>query len=283
MDRFEALSNLIALPDTDIVISKVINEALKDKFWYIRQYAAKNLGKALVHNASVFRQRLIKMAQEDEKSSVRATAIEMLAKEFTGNDLNNLYKELLNDPSYMVIGAALEAYGKKQPEEALKFAKDLEKETNSDVMKAIAGLYIEKGSDEQNPFFLSAMEKLKGGNLYMFLQSYGKFIIARTDKTIMESLPALETIGKKNNSWYIRLSAVQILNEISLKYEKEESAAKEKFNSSTKEGKSPEEITKLGNELTDATKKRETVSKMVEDIKKGEKDSNLVKIYGTKS
>ena len=283
MDRFEALSNLIALPDTDIVISKVIQEALKDKFWHIRQYAAKNLGKALVHNASAFRQRLIKIAKDDEKSSVRAAAIETLSKEFTGNDLNTLYKELLNDPSYMVIGAALEAYGKKQPTEALKLAKDLEKEKNSEVIKSIAGLYIEKGGDEQNPFFLESMEKMKGGNLYMFLQSYGKFLVARSDKTIMESLPALENIARKNNNWYIRLSAVQILGEINLKYEKEESAAKEKFNASTKEGKSPEEITKLGNELSESTKKREAVSKMLSDIKKSEKDSNLIKIYGTKS
>jgi aminopeptidase N len=281
LDRYEAIQGLVSLPDSDYVTVKVLLDALNDKFWNIRLLATRSVDKTLKFNSSSIRQKLVKLAQEDEQSDVRAGAISALAKHFNGSDLNALYKEKISDPSYMVMGAALEAYGQKQPKEALALAKGYEGDKSPGMIKAITSLYMEKGGEEQNAYFLEALGSIKGVDLYLFVQSYGKFLLKCSDKTILQSVRAIEDIGRNSSLWYVRLSAVQTLSEIAKKYEDEELKMNGELTAMTREGKPAADITRKSTEISEVTRKKSALQKIVESIKKNEKDVNLMRIYGT--
>jgi aminopeptidase N len=281
IDRHEAIERLSSSSDTDFVTTKTIIDALDDKFWNIKQLAMLSIQKTLKYEGSQVREKLVKLARGDEKSEVRATAIRTLSKNFTGADLNYLYKEKIYDKSYAVMGAALEAYGQKQPKEALELAKGFEYDKSPGVIKALTNLYIDKGTEEQNAYFMDAIDRIKGVDLYLFVQSYGKFLLKCSDRAIMQSLKTFEDIGRNASSWFVRLSAVQTLSEIAKKYENEETKYSGELKAMTTENKPPAEIAKKGTELTEASKRKETILKVVESIKKNEKDPNLMRIYGT--
>lgn len=283
MDRFEAIQALGSSSDSDYYATKTLLEAMNDKFWNIRLQAIKYSDKPLKVSSAQVRQRLVKLAESDEKSQVRASAIRALVKSFSGNDLNALYRSKVNDPSYLVMGAALEALGQKQPKEALDIAKSLENDKNPGVIKALTNLYIDKGAEGENAYFLDALERVKGTDLYLLVQSYGKFLLRLSDNTIMASLKPIENIGRHAGTWYIRLSAVQTLSEIAKKFEERETKLTAELKAMPGENKSAIEIGQKGTELSEVTKNKETVNRLVDSIKKLEKDANLMNIYGTKN
>jgi aminopeptidase N len=282
MDRYEAIQNLAKVAEQNADAAKTILDATSDKFWSIRSLAIKNIGKILSNNKEAVKQRLMDIANNDDKPQVRAAAIRALVKNYDDGSLTDLYRSKLREQSYIVQGEALEALGKKQPAEAINLAKSYELEKNSDINRSVTNLYIDKGNDEQNTYFLGALQRLNGFALYSMLQSYGKFLARCSDETITRSLLPVEDIARKNSQWYVRLAAVGTLNDVMKKYEDKETDGKSKL--VTLKTQNPKPISEIENtetQISDAGRRKDAVKSLIASIKKDEKDPQLMKIYGT--
>ncbi|MCX6294711.1 MAG: hypothetical protein NTX97_01380 [Bacteroidetes bacterium] len=111
--------------------------------------------------------------------------------------METLYKNALNDKSYYVLSSSLSAIGKLNPAEALITAKQLENEKNNDVLFAVASLYANNGSDENNDFFLKNASKFNGYSLIGFVSQYGAFLRkVQKDETVNAGVDLLASIAK---------------------------------------------------------------------------------------
>jgi aminopeptidase N len=283
MDRYEAIQQLGALPDSSELVVKTLVQGLSDPFWSIRLLSIKNIHKALSYNSSAIKTQLITMAKNDTKSYVRAAAIKCLATNFDSPELTTLYTNAIGeDKSYAVLDVALNGLGEKHTDKALEIAKSFELDKSKGVQKALVNLYTEKGTDEQNAYFISALKNSTGVESYIIMSSYGKFLLKCSDKTIYQSLAPIEDMGKNGSIWYARFAAVQTLSGLSKKYEDVLEEENKKLTGIKSQKKPDDNDLKMAESaVSDVKKKKEYIDSLIDGIKKVEKDPTLMKIYGT--
>lgn len=196
LDRYEAVSGL-AEKLKDPEAAQIILSALNDKFWSLRLDAIESLKNIEAGHEKEIKEKLVALAEKDEKSTIRATAIEYLSAHYKDADLEMLYKNGLNDRSYYVLSSSLSAIGKLNPSEAMKTAKLYENEKNIDVLYAIADLYSVNGSDENNDFFVKSREKFTGFSMIGFVTQYAAFLKnAKKDETVNSGVDVLVGVAK---------------------------------------------------------------------------------------
>ncbi len=267
MDRYEAIKKLGETADKDSLAAKIILKGLDDPFWNIRSLAVKNTSKILNTKKGDIQKKLIKMAQEDPKSLVRAIAIDYLVKDYEDTMLIQVYKKALEDKSYSVVGSALEALAKRQPEAGLALAKSFETEKSKILLFAVAAVYADYGKDEQNSFFETTFSKMKGVNKYLLLQSYGKFLLRSKDETINKGLIIVEDLARNGEPWWVRLSALQTMTELYNMYEVREKYLQDKLNEFTRQSKNPSKIISLETDIQNAKKQKELLKGKIDVIK----------------
>jgi aminopeptidase N len=205
LDRYEAISEL-AKNATDSLATKIIISALNDPFWSLRLDALEDLKNIQPGHEKEVKDKLIILSQKDEKSLVRAAAINYLSEHYAGADLEILYKNSLQDRSYSVISSALAAIAKENPSEAIIIAKQYESEKNMDLTSLLIQLYANYGSDENNNFFIRSSDKFTGNNKIEFISIYGLFLKrAKKDETISAGIDLLISIVRENstNKWIV--------------------------------------------------------------------------------
>ncbi len=270
MDRYEAIEGIGGNYSTTSPSAEMIMNALSDPFYGIRLIAIKNIDPLGKNKEEKLRLKLMEMAQLDEKTSVRAAAIKALAKYYSDEELIRLYQVATKDQSYSVLTAALEAYHKAQPDEALSICHEFESETSGKVLNTIAAIYAKSGAPELNTFYNNTFEKIGGFDMYGFVNSYGKYLSNASDETRMKGVTKIGEVARTGEPWFIRMSAMQALNDLSDKYKEIENEAKEKS-----------KIPGAAAEADQAAKKRKTIDDLIADIKKNETNNNLKKMYGT--
>ncbi|MFY9311119.1 MAG: M1 family metallopeptidase [Bacteroidia bacterium] len=203
-DRSEAL-NLIAQYEEDSLAAEVLIAALNDPFWKIREDAIVKLKIAMGRYRKEAKELLVRIAKNDSKASVRATAIYFLSEEYKDPDLKPIYENALNDRAYSVMGAGLVAYAKTNPEEALKLAKKYEEEKNTDILFTIADLYANYGSDDNNKYFINVKDKFTGFSRIGYVSLYGLFLQRSNvrNETVISGVDILKTIAQSDaeNKW----------------------------------------------------------------------------------
>ena len=203
-DRSEAL-NLIAQYEEDSLAAEVLIAALNDPFWKIREDAIVKLKIAMGRYRKEAKELLVRIAKNDTKASVRATAIYFLSEEYKDPDLKPIYENALNDRAYSVMGAGLVAYAKTNPEEALKLAKKYEEEKNTDILFTIADLYANYGSDDNNKYFINVKDKFTGFSRIGYVSLYGLFLQRSNvrNETVISGVDILKTIAQSDaeNKW----------------------------------------------------------------------------------
>lgn len=278
LDRYEALEGL-SKDASSAAAQEIIMKALNDKYWNIRAYAIKNVRElAKGQKKDELRQKLAAMVKSDEKAAVRAAAITALSKHYTDSSLVEIYKSALTDRSYTVIGEAMNAISAKNPAEAVKIAKSLEKEDNSTVKIAIANLYASKGSDAENEFFLTAAKDMSGFEKYMFVQAYGRYLLTRDEHIVSTGLASLEDVARNSTAWWMRLSGAQAISALLSKYsdmENELKASVEEMKKTNQNGLAEKQA-----KLEKVSAMKQKISTLLEDIKNKETDKNLTRIYG---
>jgi aminopeptidase N len=200
LDRCEGLTELSKHPQ-DTIAMNIIIQALNDKFWGLRADAIEALRNIPEGKEKDLKEKLVKMAKGDEKSLVRAEALDYLILKYKDADLESVYKNALNDRAYSVLGQGLSGLAKSNPQEGLKIAKQYENEKSMDILFAIASLYAENGTDENNGFFLKSFDKFKGFAKIGFISQYISFLKSnKKDETVNSGVALFASIAKDENT-----------------------------------------------------------------------------------
>lgn len=186
---------------------------LENEYHGLRLEALKALRSATVSDTSLWKNRLIVLTQSDPKAPVRAEALSILAEKF-GSDSNvrMIVEKAVGDKSYNVAGAALRGIGTYDKDKALKQAALAESDAKGSLISAIAGLYAKHGGADQMNFFVNGFEKITDpGEKYGLVQTFGKYLMKQDGGTQMKGVGLLENIALNDGTWWMRLSAIQVL------------------------------------------------------------------------
>lgn len=279
IDKLEALQFLEnKFNDSDV--PELFARALVDKNWHIRNYATNIVKEHAKENSSLFKSTLIKLAQKDEKSLVRASAIDALSHSYDDRDLMNVYKRAIDDASYTVESEALQAIFKADKELGIEFARTFETDSIATIIATLCNIYSLEGEERDNEYFLKAECWLRSSEKYNFCKSYSTFLLNKSDSTINKSLPLFEKIASSENTWYVRLAgfnALDLLKDLYLTKKKE--TLESIKNLQSKKAKDVE-IISIQNQLEFNETQYAHISSIIRSIKSRETNKNLVEIYG---
>jgi aminopeptidase N len=209
MARYEAmigLENHMA----DSTVRHLMMTAMSDKFWKIRQLAVSNFAEYDGPEFNDIERIVQSKARVDVHPRVRMEAVIALGS-FGDNSNDPLFRESLNDSSYQVISAALDAYLIGKPDDAADVALRFENAPNPEIVTAVANYYAGLGKPEQYDWFLKKMNGLKSAEMYNFLQVFGKYLVRSNASVQRQALPMLETTARNHSAYFVRFGAYQVL------------------------------------------------------------------------
>ena len=217
--RLNALEFLTFMPENDTTsvnpafdkdIRKLLVDATKDKFWRIRQLAVQKLYDYDGDGFLEVEQALQSRVQNDERSYVRADAI-IAMKSFQNSQNDKLFRQALNDTSYTVQAAAIEAILASKPSDAMELAKRYEQSNNPNIFAAVANYFADEASPDKFEWFEKHLKNMNGGDLYQVLGIFGTYLVKSSPETQLKSLPLLTKIAKDDSQWYVRFAGLQTL------------------------------------------------------------------------
>ncbi|MCC9137629.1 M1 family aminopeptidase [Pontibacter silvestris] len=230
--KLEALTTLdekLANPE----VMSIMQQALRDNFWYVRSTAINVLSSLEKEKAAVVEEQIRQIAQNDKKGSVRADAILALAGWY-GNKYSNLYEKVMNDSSYQVAAAGILAYSSTGATDVGAKLAQFDDTGNEDIALALSSYYALQGGVEKQDWFMEKIKQSKGSNLYYLLQSYGAYLASYSETNTPEAIALLSDIAQNNNLYYVRLAAFQALMVMSERPEVKEILEKVKNNEKDK-------------------------------------------------
>ena len=197
-------------PPADKAIRKLLIDATKDKFWRIRQFAVQKLFNYDGDDFLEVERALQNCIQNDERSYVRADAI-LAVKGFQNSQNDKLFRQALNDSSYTVQAAAIEAILSNRPPDAVELAMKFDTSTNPNIFAAVANYFADEASPERFVWFENHLKNMKGSDLYQVLGIFGTYLVKSQPEIQLKSLPLLTQISTKDSQWYVRFAGVQTL------------------------------------------------------------------------
>lgn len=278
LDRYEAIKE--ASKSGDDIATKTILHALSDKYSYLRRTSIRGIKKAANKNKEEIKSKLLDLAKNDNDSKVRGDAIAALATYF--KDDENAKAVMINgisEESYYVIGKSLSSLSKVSYEDAMKFAKSLENDSNSRIKNSVCAIYAEHGGEEQNAFFIKTAVNMDGFSKYSFITNYGKYLKNQSNKTIKESLFILKDVAKNEDAWWMRMTGVNVILDLEEMYANRIHVA-EKELKDMKAGDDKE--LDLRNAISSDKDLKKLLITILNDIKETEKNPRLRKMMGLK-
>ena len=244
-----------------------ILSATSDKFYGIRDQAAAALSENFnKENPQQLKQTFLSLALKEEKSYVRSDAFKFWYKLAKGDDnVKDVLINATNDKSYLVQSTALNLLFKSDQDLGFEMAKKFENDSNQFMVNEIGKIYTALGSDKENEFFIKNYYRISGFGKYDFIELYGKYLLGRGDEVINQGVKLLEKEARNNNIWFIKLNAVNKLNQIIDMYAQREQELK---------GKSDKQSLYQSTVL-----QKEKIQQILSAIKKAETNENLIKIY----
>ena len=176
MDRLEALSNLKEKITEPEVYNLFLYALENDKWYELRINAMDALDKDATTKENEIRPLVLKIAQQDKNTNVRARAITFLSEHYSGAALAELYKKACDEQSYAIVAAALKAIVKTDPNFALAKAKGLEAENNEKVFEALSVVYAKAGLDEKSSYFVKSKAIFSGYGYLTYIYYYSAFL-----------------------------------------------------------------------------------------------------------
>jgi aminopeptidase N len=252
---------------------------MNDAFPEIKKYAIKQSGILVKYTDTKLKQVLIKLVQKDENSQVRAEAIVALGENYISNDLLNVYKKSLEDKSYLVQSKTLQNIYYYDKELGMDFSKSFEKDSSIAIITALAQIYAESGTANENNFFVANANRFKDGDKYTFAKQYSKFLLNKNDSVINNGLLLLEDVATQDKLWYIRLAGFNGINVLKNMYNNKQKDAIAKIDLLNKTKPNSPQIQQLQGVLSQTERQLSRISSIISSIKTTEKNSNLIEIY----
>ena len=198
--------------EKDTLAANTIIKALDHPFWGIREMAIYSLENAIKALPNLVKERLIAKAQFDEKSSVRAAAIDVLSMDFKdGNDFRFIYNNGLNDSSYVVVASSLYALYETNKAEGLAAAERMEQSENIDIISVISEIYAGETDPKYQTFYENAMTRTSGFDRYGVLVGYADFILGQEITYKSKSIETFRNSALVENAWWMRIIATNAI------------------------------------------------------------------------
>lgn len=221
MDRLEAADNGAANKNENFV-DDVVRAAISDDFWAIRDKGLKIIKeKDLLNEENTkFKKKVAYLAENDKKSTVRRSALSLIAKVKDKGDIP-LLKKLVSDPSYFVAGEAITSLAQVDSVAAVEFAElNYQKEKNTQMGPVYLYVLGKYGAQNYMPWFKTAIEERNGGELDFLLASgLGTHMLNGDEDRVLKGLDLLESMndgGKQN--WFMMFIMFGIKKDINEKY-----------------------------------------------------------------
>jgi aminopeptidase N len=265
-DRLEALKNcasFASIPEA----AEIILLAMNDKSSDLRERAIGMTEKLPAEYKNKIKEKLAVLAKNDEKSYVRALAIEQLANNFSDDTLIPLYRESVSDKSYSVAGASLSALAMKDEKSAMQIAKQFEGEKSRDILITVAQVYSRYGNDENHPFFVELSQKVSGWSNISFAMTYTDFLKRCSDDTINVGIKILENIARTEGNRWIQYFGQKGIKDLTQMYADREQKLTEQISRlKTKKNNSPQ-LKSLEQELTRAQNQKQKLTLLYNSLK----------------
>lgn len=176
LDRREAI-DFAAKNQTDEKAIGLLNAALKDKYFKLRQYVIQKIDLKKKDVATQVEPILADIAKKDEKTVVRADAIAKLST-YKNENYIPLFKAAVSDSSYAVSGNALSALFELDSAGAVSEAKRLSAlPAKGSLSDAITDIMIASGDESYAEVIFSEFEKLGlTQKKFSLMQSIGSFV-----------------------------------------------------------------------------------------------------------
>ena len=124
MDQKFVLENL-----SGAALEIAINHNLKHKYWGVRELAIRAIERT--DNSAQFETRLLDVAANDDRTIVRAAAIDVLATLEGSGKHEELFEKATKEMSYAIAGSGLDALALVNEEKALIAARMFEKNSKT--------------------------------------------------------------------------------------------------------------------------------------------------------
>ncbi len=264
LDKYESIIAFDEEQETSDVATNMLIKAINNDFWVLRQEAVNRIKLEQVGVVKEAKPLLVKLAEGDKKSLVRAAAVERLS-ELKDKELAQLFEKKLGDESYAVSAAAIRGLYEINPERALEVAKNVENEENISIMEMVAKIYSETGGAEKQAYFEKRLQN-QSYDRYTMIDHY-KVYLKRSDEPIIEKgIPILNDIARTDRNWWVRLNATQAISEILGNYNEQKKALEKNGDADD------EKMKKISNRITSLTT-------ILQDIKSKETDEKLLYYY----
>ncbi|MBC8464074.1 MAG: hypothetical protein H8D62_00180, partial [Bacteroidetes bacterium] len=149
----------------------------------------------------VFEQTLLLVANNDERTVVRAAAFEVLS----GLENKAMYEELFakaaGAQSYAVAGAGLNSLSAVSPERAIELARQLEPESKNELETAILKTVAFHGEEGEFSYFSSKLEQASNYDLYITAAYFSEYLKKQDLSLALNGLPLIKAAAKNGPSW----------------------------------------------------------------------------------
>ncbi len=209
MDRAEALDVCRQEQVLSPEAAQVLIDAHKDAYWALRQYAIDNVSMEKENKEALILQ-WKEMAEKDEKSLVRAAAIQRLG-DLQDRSLAPIFVNAGQDQSYEVIATSISAISLLDLDEGLKLCEQYRELDNSSLIRAIGGVYAMDANPDHQDYFERQIETAAGFRLFYLIDHYYGFL-ENSDLNVIENGKAtLARVAKEADNEWIRYRATYSL------------------------------------------------------------------------
>jgi hypothetical protein len=161
----------------------------------------------------------------------------------------------------------------------MDFSKSFEKDSSIAIITALAQIYAESGTANENNFFVANANRFKDGDKYTFAKQFSKFLLNKNDSVINNGLLLLEDVATQDKLWYIRLAGFNGINVLKNMYNNKQKDAIAKIDLLNKTKPNSPQIQQLQGVLSQTERQLSRISSIISSIKTTEKNSNLIEIY----
>jgi aminopeptidase N len=211
--KYKALDTLLE-SEHDSLKSLVIKAAVEDEFWYFRQMAVDKIEELEEGDKNLLVNKVLELATKDKKSLVRADALHVL-NSLSGSDHIEVYRNALDDSSYMVTGSAIYIYSAIDPEGFKNLASKYEEANNINIVIPLASFYIDAAVKGKYSWFIDKMNYAQSEGLWYLLQYFGEYMMHAPELTQRKGIVILEDFARNHDKIYVRLAAYQALGLLS--------------------------------------------------------------------
>ncbi|SHI71480.1 aminopeptidase N [Hymenobacter daecheongensis DSM 21074] len=212
LQKYEAIDQLRGKLG-DLAVSGMLRNAMNDPFWAVRLAAVEGFRRYKGPEGNAVRKELRRAATTDKKSQVRAMAVTTLGA-FLNEDFSDVYATALNDSSYLVVGAAINALA-RNPSIGTRDALNALQDTHSPVLlNALSNYYSLNGTADQYQWFLRRMNDVSEDELYTYLQNFGLLMQRMPPVERDKGIQRLEAYARTHPNITVKLGAYRGLSSL---------------------------------------------------------------------